>query len=156
MAGCRTVENLNFEKIVYTFIKELDNFEYDLSVTDLVWNLIFPDKENKWNNVRVIKYRDTFYIYHIDGNSCGLEVVLKEFVKPMESFGFSSREEGYYDPASVWEPLIKTMNLWLKKVEKNWIKANKQVQELYPLTRRFGLVSNSLVKESLPDIYQID
>ena len=147
---------MDFNKAVYTFLGELNIFDYDLSHTDLMWNLIFPDKEDKWNKVRITKYRDTYYIYHIDGNNCALEVVLKEFVKPMEGFGFSGREEGYYDPASVWEPLIKTMNIWLKKVEKNWIKTNKQVQELYPLTRRFGIVPNSLVKESLPDIYQID
>lgn len=74
----------------------------------------------------------------------------------METFGLSNREEGYCDPASVWEPLVKTMSTWLKKVEKDWIKANKQVQELYPLTNRLGVVPNSPVRESLPDIYRID
>lgn len=147
---------MDFNKTVYTFLRELAHFDHDVSGIDLIWDLIFPDKESQWYKVRIIKYKEIFYINHIDGNSCGLEIVFEEYVKPMEAFGLSNREEGYYDPASVWEPLVKTMSNWLKKVEKDWIKANKQVQELYPLTRRFGVVPNSPVRESLPDIYRID
>ncbi len=45
---------------------------------------------------------------------------------------------------------------WLKVVEKNWIKANKQIQLEYPLNYRYCAVSNSLIQDSLPDIYRLD
>ena len=45
---------------------------------------------------------------------------------------------------------------WLKVVEKNWIKANKQIQLEYPLNYRYCTVSNSLIQDSLPDIYRLD
>jgi hypothetical protein len=43
-----------------------------------------------------------------------------------------------------------------KEVKKNWIKANRQVYESYPLNRRYGTVSNALIRVSLTDCYRID
>lgn len=39
---------------------------------------------------------------------------------------------------------------------KNWIKAAKEIYKSYPLNRRYGIVSNSIIRFSLPELYQID
>ncbi|MCP4753348.1 MAG: hypothetical protein GY866_20855 [Proteobacteria bacterium] len=147
---------MKFEDTLYAFLKELQRFDYGLSSIDHVWNLIFPDGQDKWHHVHVNKYRQVFYISHIDGNSCGLEATPKKSVQVMDSFGFSSYDDGRHDPASVWEPLIASARKWMKTVAKDWIKANKRLQASYPLNRRFGIVPNSLVRASLADIYRID
>jgi hypothetical protein len=147
---------MKFEDAVHAFLKELDHFDYDLSCVDLVWDLIFPDSKGKWYHVHVTKNRHTFYISHIDGNSCTLEAVPKKSVQVMGSLGFSSYEDGSDDPTGMWGPMIASARSWLKTVKKNWIKANKRIQELYPLNRRFGIVPNSLIRASLADIYRLD
>jgi len=59
---------MKFEDNVNAFLKELACFEYDLSVTDLVWNVIFPGTQKHWHRVNVVKYQETFYI-SISGKS---------------------------------------------------------------------------------------
>jgi len=145
-----------FEDNVYTFLKELSDFAYSLSCTDHVWNLIFSDHNDKWNHLHVNKYRRTFYILHVDGNLGSLEIEPKKGVKAMESFGFSSYTFDSENLSRTWEPLITSARKLLKTVGKNWIKANKQVLEKYPLNRRYGTAPNSLITVSLPDIYRLD
>ncbi|MGA1842055.1 MAG: hypothetical protein ACMUIU_15660 [bacterium] len=147
---------MKFEDAVHTFLKELVHFDYDLSCTDLVWNLIFPDDKGKWYHMHITKYGHTFFISHIDGNSCSLEVVPKKSVQVMRSLGFSSYENGRVDPIDIWGSIIASACRWLKSVKQNWIKANKLTQELYPHNRRFGIVPNYLIRASLTDIYRLD
>ena len=97
---------MKFEDTVYAFLKELSHFDYHLSCADFIWEPIFPDGNGRWNHVHVTKYKRIFYINHIDGNNCGLEVVPKKSVKAMDSFGFSSHEDGKDNLAGVWGPLI--------------------------------------------------
>ena len=96
---------MEFEKTVYAFIKDLENFGYDLSCIDRIWNLIFPDGRGRWGHVHVTRYKETFYISHIDGNSCSLEVLPKKSVKVMDSFSLSGWEDGrdVTSPAAPWE-----------------------------------------------------
>lgn len=54
------------------------------------------------------------------------------------------------------EWLISSARNWLKVVEKDWVKANRQIWSSYPLKRRQGIVSNALVKDLLDDIYHIE
>ena len=147
---------MKFEDNVYTFLKELNDFAYSLSCADHVWNLIFPDHNDKWNHLHINKYRQTFYILHVDGKLGSLEVEPKKGVKAMESFGFSSYTLDSENLSRTWEPLITSARKWLKIVRKDWIKANKQVLEKYPLNRRHGIVPNSLIIVSLPDVYRLD
>ena len=58
--------------------------------------------------------------------------------------------------ASEWEGLIGCARKWLNAVRRDWIKANKRVQAEYPLNRRHGIVPNSLIRASLPNIYRLD
>ncbi len=44
----------------------------------------------------------------------------------------------------------------MKVVRKDWIKANKQIQVGYPLSYRYGLAPNALIRFSLPDAYRLD
>ncbi len=147
---------MKFEDTVYALLKELGHFDYDVSGVDLVWGMIFPDIKGNWNHVNVTKYKQAFYISHIDGHSCSLEVVPKKSVQAMASFSFSSFEDGSDDPARAWGPMIASARRWLKTVKKDWIRANKRVRELYPLNRRCGIAPNSLVRASLTDIYRLD
>ncbi len=147
---------MKFEDTVYAFLKELGHFDCHLSCADFIWEPIFPDGKDRWNHVHVTKYKQTFYISHIDGNNCGLEVVLNKSVQAMDSFGFSSYADGSDDLASVWGPLIASARTWLKTIRKDWIRTNRRVQEQYPLNRRFGIVPNSLIRASLADIYRLD
>jgi len=147
---------VKFEDTVYAFLRELSNFDYQLSCTDSIWELIFPHGNSKWCHMHITKYKHTFYISHTDGNNCGLEVVPKKSVQRINSFGFSSHEINRNDPFNTWESQIASARAWLKTVSKDWIKANKRVQEQYPLNRRFGIVPNSLIRTSLTDIYRID
>ncbi|MGA1826220.1 MAG: hypothetical protein ACMUIP_16310 [bacterium] len=147
---------MRFEDAVHTFLKELEDFDCDLSCLDLIWDVIFPDNKSKWYHVHVTKYRQTFYINHIDGDSCALEVGPKKNIKVMESYGSVSYKNGSDDLSKVWGPIISSARKQLKILRKNWIKANKRLREAYPVNRRFGIVPHSLIKASLPDIYRLD
>lgn len=146
----------NFEENVYSLIVELKQFDYMIESVDHIWDVIFPHKTGRraiYHYIRVTKYQNTFYIGHIDGNLCTLEAQVNKSIQAAPSFG-SSRENG--DPTRGWDGLISSARNWLKIVKKDWIKANKQVWLSYPLNRRYGIVSNSLIRESLSDFYRID
>ena len=138
------------------FVKELGDFSYELSVLDHVWNILFPDKEKKWNYLHVNKYKHTFYITHVGGGS-GLEVDPKKGVRAMDAMGASSCcVENHSQLAPEWDPLITSARKWLKIVWRDWIKANKRIQAEYPLRHRYGFAPNALIRASLPDVYRLD
>ncbi len=148
----------NFEENVYGLIAELRQFDYMIESIDLIWDVIFPHKTARhiaYHYVRVTKCRDTFYIGHIDGKLCSLEIRMNTSVQAAPSFG-SSYEDDRYDPAKGWDDLISSARNWLKIVKKGWVKANRQVWLSYPFNRRYGIVCSSLVRESLSDIYCVD
>ena len=149
---------MEFTAITYAFVKELTDFSYELSCLDRIWSILFPDQKDRWNYLHVTKYKHTFYISHVEGDSGGLEVEPKKGVRAMDLMGASSphRTESLDRLAVLWEPLITTARQWLKAVRKDWIKANKRVQAEYPLRYRYGIVPNSLVRASLPDVYRLD
>jgi len=59
---------------VFALVKELGDFSYELSALDHVWNILFPDKGEKWHHLHVNKYKHAFYITHVDGGGGSLEV----------------------------------------------------------------------------------
>jgi hypothetical protein len=143
---------------IFAFIKELGGFGYELSVLDHVWNVLFPDQGGKWNHLHVNKYKQTFYITHVDGERGSLEVEPKKSVRTMAPMGGSSPYgvENHDQLATAWEPLIASARKWLSVVRKDWITANKRVQAGYPLRYRFGVAPNALIRASLPDVYGMD
>jgi hypothetical protein len=141
---------------IFDLVKELDEFSYELSVLDRVWNVLFPDQE-KWHHLHVNKYKHTFYITHVSGDGDGLEVEPKKGVHAMDSLGASSYSlENHGQLAAVWQQLIASALKWLKVARKDWIKANKRIQVEYPLHYRYGVAPNALIRASLPDIYRLD
>ena len=107
----------------YNLLKELDKFSYTLSVTDRVWNIIFPGEANRWDHLRVSKYRDTFYITHINGDGGSLEVESDEGARALTAMGAPSYPVlNRSQSVAVWGPLISSACSWLKVVEKDWIK----------------------------------
>ena len=145
---------MELTELALSFVKELEDFSYRLSVLDRIWDIIFPDIKRKWHHLHVNKYGHTFYITHVSGGGGGLEVEPKKGVVPMDSFSYSG--ENHVQPALVWGSLITSAHKWLKVVRKDWIKANKQVQVEYPLRYRYGVVPNATIRASMPDAYRLD
>lgn len=146
----------HFEENVYGLIAELKQFNYMIESTNHIWDVIFPHKtarQTAYHYIRVTKYQDTFYIAHIDGKLCSLEIQVNTSVQAAPSFGFS---QGEGDFARGWDGLISSAREWLKIVKKDWVKANKQIWLSYPLNRRYGIANSSLVRESLADMYRVD
>jgi hypothetical protein len=147
---------MNFETHLFNFLKELGRFTYELSVSDKIWKIIFPGNSDTWYYIHITQYQDTYYISLVDGNNCSLEAVPRKFVKPVQAFGSFQEDDGHYDPASVWQPIIREAQKWLQKAERNWIKANKTVIDNYPLNRRTGVAPHNLIRNSLNDWFRID
>jgi len=148
---------MDFENNVYAFIKELDQFDYTISYLDRYWRIIFPDKKNKWYYIHITKYQADYYISLINDELSTLEVTQNRSVKFAQSFGGS--RFGYHsdeEKIAIWNELITLARNWFKRVKKDWIKTNKLVQINYPLNNRLGIVSHSLVRASLNDMYRID
>ena len=141
---------------VSALVKELGDFSYELSSLDHIWNILFPDGEEKWHHLHVNKYKHTFYITHVDGGGGSLEVEQKKGgARAMDSMGVPTAEN-QGQMATIWETLIESARKWLKVVRKDWIKANKRVQIEYPLGHRYGVASNALIRASLPNVYRLD
>lgn len=141
---------------LFSFLKELERFEYALSCLDHIWNLYFPDRSGRWNHVQVTKYKGTFYLFHIDGELPGLEVGSGKKIGVIDAFGKCPRPFFSDGDDAAWEAMLESACAWLKKVEKDWIRANKEVQSGYPLDRRYGIVPHALVRASLKDGFRID
>ncbi|MFI4956294.1 MAG: hypothetical protein ACHQAX_03695 [Gammaproteobacteria bacterium] len=143
---------MNIENKINIFLNKLTQFDYELESIDRIWHIIFPDAKNQWYHIRVLKYQDTFYIDHLDGHTCRLEILSDNNVK-VDSDRLGMFSEGGIE---AWEKLIPDALKWLGAVKKNWIKANHKVYELYPLNRRYGVLPKALVNASLKDFYRLD
>ena len=143
----------NFEKNINALLKKLLQFEYRIESVDHLWDIIFRDKENKYYHIRIVKSHKIFYLIDIVGKLCTLEIKRSENVRASSS-GFNSYEDN--DLSKIWGSLITSACEWLDFVKKSWIKAAKEIYESYPLNRRYGIVPNSVIRFSLPDLYQID
>ena len=141
----------------FALVKDLDDFSYGLSSVDRVWNILFPDKGEKWHHLHVNQYKHTFYITHVTGEGGSLEVEPKKDVRALSPMGTSSYSvEDDSQLTAVWEPLIESARKWMTVVRKDWIKANKHIQVEYPLRFRYGIARNSLIRASLADVYRLD
>jgi len=61
---------MKIDKLINELIAALGSFAYELSGLDHVWNILFPDAGGNWHHLHVNKYKETYYITHIDGD-CG-------------------------------------------------------------------------------------
>jgi len=140
----------------FAFVQELRDFSYGLSVSDHVWEILFPGKGDKWHHLRITKYKHTFYINRVDGGG-SLEVEEQQGAQLMNIRGAAAYSmENHGQLTATWEPLIASAHNWLKVVRKDWIKANKRIQAEYPLQYRYGVVPNALIRASLHDVYRLD
>lgn len=147
---------MNFENNIYLLLKELMKFNYRLESIDHIWDIIFPDKKNKWHHLKVTKYHEVFYIALMDGDLDTLEITAKKKVHIVPLSGLASFDNNNNAATLIWNALIISVNRWLNIVKKDWVKANRQAHESYPLNRRYGITPNALIRSSLPDIYRID
>lgn len=147
---------MNFSALTYKLLQELDDFSYTLSSSDRIWDIIWANI-NCWHHLRVSRYRDTYYIAHINGDSGTLEVIPDNDVKILSNSGVLSFQiHKQSRTVSTWELLITSAIDWLKAVRKDWIKANKLIREEYPLRNRYGVVPHSIIQASLPAVYRLD
>jgi hypothetical protein len=143
--------------LTYDLVKALDDFTYTLSASDRVWNILFPGEANRWHHLHVKKYRDTFYITHINGDGGSLEVEPEKGVRAFSIAGVtSSSVQSGSQSVAVWGLLIRSAYSWLKVVRKDWIKANKRVRGEYPLRYRYGVAPHAIIRASLPNVYRVD
>jgi len=141
----------------YKLLQELDDFSYTMSSSDRIWDIVCPTDANCWDHLRVSRYRDTFYIAHINGDSGALEIEPDNDIRILSSGGVPSFQVHKQGQSFVsWERLIMSALVWLKAVRKDWIKANKLGREEYPLRNRYGVVPHSILRSSLPAVYRLD
>lgn len=141
----------------YNLLQELDDFSYSMSSSDRVWNILCPSGSSDWSHLRVSKYRETYYLSHINGNSGTLEFEPDQEVRVLSGAEYAScRGLKGYKTAAAWELLLSSAAGWLKIVRKDWIKANRRVREEYPLNDRYGIVSHAIIRASLPGMYRLD
>lgn len=151
-----SLTNIKLEDNIDLLIKELKHFDYRLEYADRIWDLIFPNKKNKWYHVRVTNYNEAFYIAHMDGDLPTLEINAQKKVQVAPSVGISTYDNSSKRLAITWEDLIEYAIRWFKVVQKDWIKANKQAYTSYPLNRRYGIAPTSIIRACMPDMYRID
>jgi len=109
-----------FASALYAFISSLNGYEYSLSYRDRIWNILFPDKNKHWQHLQIQQYERTYYVSHINGDSCTLEVIPNENFTPSQQFCLNTSESGFYNPAEVVggiQLLMMLTNGW-KKSEK--------------------------------------
>ena len=147
---------MGIRESVYRLLEELDGFQYDALGLDRVWDLLFPDSNEQWQRVRVTHCMETYYLFHVDGDAPGLQARPGGEVTPMKPFGATGGVEARRDPDDAWEPLLESMRKRVGRVKRDWIKANREAVDGYPLDRRRGILSHALVRESLPGLYRID
>jgi len=99
------------EKAVYSFVQELEGFQYSLSGPDRVWNVLCPVTLDKWQHVHVMKYKETFFVSLIDTRAQEfqtLEVVPGKVVRRAESFsGYSHSAWGQdQEDLAAWGPVM--------------------------------------------------
>ncbi len=153
----RNKKPADFPSLVSLFLEKLADFQYHLSGYDHVWDILFSAAEDRPRHVRIIKYRETRYLFHVDGNSCNLEITPKGKIIPSDSPAFSGGMGPWgIDPEPSWRPLFEGMYKWTERVKKDWIRAAWEIEQLYPLRRRTGTIPNSLVRASLPAVYRLD
>src|SRR3989344_1291985 len=103
----------NFEENVYSLIAELKQFIYMIDSIDHLWDVIFPHKiglHTVYYYIRVTKYQDIFYIGHVDGELCSLEVRMNTSVQVAPSFGSSYESDGNLDRR--WDGPISSARNW--------------------------------------------
>jgi hypothetical protein len=148
---------MTFSNSKFKLLQELDDFSFTLSSSDRIWDIVCPTDTNCWDHLRVSRYRDTYYITHINGDSGTLEIEPDNDIRILSSGGVPSFQLHTQGRSAVsWERLIMSALVWLKAVRKDWIKANKLVLEEYPLRNRYGVVPHSIIRSSLPAVYRLD
>lgn len=88
-----------------TFIKELDGFAYTLSSTDRVWNILFPDQQEKWHHLHINQYQQTYYIKR-GGNTTHINLTVTRPSYQREDFKIELRGEAI-------SRMVETMNMFL-------------------------------------------
>jgi hypothetical protein len=136
------------EQRLFSFVQEIQAFQYTISSLDHIWEVLFPLQDTKWHHLRVVRYLESYLFIDISGNAGALEFLLPDEIKPLS--GLDAPQH------NVWSPLIDLSLAWLKLLRKDWIASSKRVQLEYPLELRQGVVPHALIRSSFPAYYRLD
>ncbi|MCX6107057.1 MAG: hypothetical protein NTY08_14625 [Proteobacteria bacterium] len=140
---------------IASFVRELNRFECRLSVTDKIWDIVMPIDGGRWTCIAVQKYRDTYYLHGSDRKLATLEYTAGQDLRTADAAWSMS---GAFDTETSmrrWKELIAHARKWLTRVTRDWMQANRLVEFEYPLSLRLGTVPGRIVRELVPDIYDI-
>jgi hypothetical protein len=156
MGKVKDTDSKTLKIVLPDFLKQVQFFEYDISCLDHIWRLCFSDKDGKWYQISIVKYKKTFWLHHTNGNTCSLEYTPDREIRKIDSFCLSSCKFGQDDLDSVWIPILNAALRFMHFASKNWIQVNKQIQKDYPLNQRYGIVPSAVVRDSFWNIWRID
>ena len=142
------VKESTLDQLLFSFVQEIQAFQYTISSLDHIWDVLFPSQNDKWHHLRIVKYLESYMFVHISGNAGGLEFLKPDEVKPLSGFDRCQ--------LNLWPELIGSSLAWLKHLRKDWIASSKRVQLEYPLELRQGIVPHSLIRSSFPAYYRLD
>ncbi len=145
---------MKFNDLIFTFLKELNNFQYETGYAIRIWNIIFPVVNGNWYHLRVVLREHIFYISHVDGNTCPLEAdTNNKIVNVSEPFYCNRKMEGSSNPDQIWTPIIKDSMRWIEEVKSDWIKSYKYIHKNYPFNNRYGTINSKFIRGRLEDYY---
>ena len=142
------VKESTLEQRLYSFVQEIQAFQYTISSLDHIWEVLFPLQDTKWHHLRVVRYLESYLFIDISGNAGALEFLPPDEVKPVSGFDRCQ--------LNLWPELITSSLAWLKLLRKDWIGNSKRVQREYPLELRQGVVPHALIRSSFPEDYRLD
>jgi hypothetical protein len=150
------LEKMDLQTLASAFIKELGKYSYKPDGMDQVWEVLFPDKENKWNFLYIRKYENAFYITHINGAGRPLRMGPRNHLQEVDTLGARMPKLDMDGITEIWGPLFTDARKWLDVVRRDWMKAYSRLVAEFPLNLRYGIVSNAILRANGPHIYHLD
>ncbi len=138
-------------KTIRSFLEILETFEYRADSLDHIWVLLYPDEKEKWHKIHVKKYDERFFFGDISGKEEFIEFKEPDSVGEVE--GWPNRR---YTDFDAWNKLLLAAHTWILQVRKDWVSANKRVQNEFPLSLRKGKAPHAIIRSAFPDVYRID
>lgn len=49
-----------FEQRLFSFVQEIQAFQYKISSLDHIWEVLFPSQDAKWHYLKGVRYRESY------------------------------------------------------------------------------------------------
>lgn len=47
-------KEITLEELLFSFVDEIERFQYMINYVDHIWDVLFPTQDNKWNHLRIV------------------------------------------------------------------------------------------------------